>query len=182
MRLVCSAQLLLCAFLLPTLGCNSASSRLSDRDFTLPQVRGGTFRLHSPPGHAVLLAFLQAVPDTAATPSRSEAVCLMSMARQYGPRGLTVVIVDSSALVSHRPPDHDALLNASYDWQLNIPLLEDQQNRMARRFGVTQVPTLILLRADGRVFQRRQGLTSPAQLAQLIEKLVGGPLGQAPSL
>ena len=151
-------------------------------DFTLRQVRGGSFHLRSQPAHPVLLAFLQMVPDTADTPSRSQAVFLLSMAQQYGPHGLTVVVIDASALVNLRSPDHTALVNASYDWQMNFPLLEDVRNQIARRFRIKQVPTTILLAPNGRVEKRWQGLTRPAVLASGIEKLTGGPLGRLPAL
>lgn len=149
-------------------------------DFTLRQVRGGSFHLRSQPAHPVLLAFLQVVPDTDDTPSRSQAVFLLSMAQQYGSHGLAVVVIDASALVNRQIPDHAALVNASYDWQMNFPLLEDARNQIARRFRIKEVPTTILFAPNGRVEKRWQGLTRPAVLANGIEELIGGPLGQLP--
>jgi len=168
--------------LVPTNGGKSNHSQNSKYDFVLPQVGGGTFQLHSQPAGPVLVAFLQTVPDTADTPSRTQAVFLMSMAQQYAPRGLKVVAIDASALVNHQPPDHDTLINASYDWQMKVPLLEDMGSRIAHRFGVTQLPTVILFATDGTISQRWQGLTGPAMLAQAIERFMGGPLGRLPSL
>ncbi len=173
---------LISAVLVSTIGCHSKPFDGAEPDFTLPKVRGGVFHLHTHPPRPVLLAFLQTVPDTAETLSRSQAVFLLSMARQYGPRGLRVAVIDASALANHRPPEHDALVNASYDWQLSFPLLEDADSHIARRFGVNQIPTMILLAPDGRISRRWQGLTRPAILAQGIEKLLGGPLGRLPSL
>jgi AhpC/TSA family len=161
-------------------GCHANHSQ--NYDLALSDVRGGTFHLPSDGSSPVLLAFLQTVPDAADTPSRSQMVFLASMAHQYGPRGLKVVVVDASGLVNPWEPDHNALVNASYDWQMNFPLLEDPGNRVANRFGVTRPPTLILFAADGTISQRWQGLTGPAMLAQAIERFVGGPLGQLPSL
>ena len=143
--------------------------------FTLPQVRGGVFHLRPGQSQAVLLAFLQTVPDTIDTPSRGQVPFLLSMNHQYSARGLNVVIVDSSALVTQQLPTRDALINASYDWQLDIPLLEDDGNRVARNWGVTQVPTLLLLASDGTLAQRWQGLTGPAILAKSVENVLGGP-------
>jgi peroxiredoxin len=99
------------------------------------------------------------------------------MAHQYGPRGLRVAIVDSTALTPGPQPSRDALLNASYDWHLDVPLLLDQNLQLARQLGVKQVPTTLLIAADGAIVQRWQGLTRPATLAQGIERLLGGPLG-----
>lgn len=160
-------------------GCRSNSvSTLPD--FTLPAVRGGTFNLRSQPAQPLLLAFLQTVPDTADTPSRSQVVFLASMAQQYGPRGLRVAVVDASAFVLPSPASHDAILNASYDWQLKIPLLMDEKGQLARQLGVQEVPTTFLIATDGRILHQWRGLTRPAVLALSIEKLLGGPLARTP--
>lgn len=163
-------------------GCRSRRSDGTVADFTLPQVRGGAFHLREQPSRPTLLAFLQTVPDTADTPSRSEVAFLQSMDHQYRGRGLRVVVIDASALASGRQPDRSALINASYDWQLQIPLLEDEGGRAAGLLAVTQVPTMMLLTADGKVAQRWDGFTRPAVLAQGVEKVLGGPLGQLPDL
>jgi hypothetical protein len=149
-------------------------------DLTLPIVRGGAFPLRVQPAQPLLLAFLQTVPDTADTDSRRQVVFLVSMAQQYGPRGLRVAIVDASVLASGSEPSHDAVLNATYDWHLNFPLLVDLKGEVARQLGVKVVPTTFLVAADGTIVQRWQGLTRPAILAQGIERLLGGPLGKAP--
>ena len=109
-------------------------------DLTLPDVRGGAFDLRAFPAQPLLLAFLQTVPDTADTPSRNQVVFLASMAQQYGPRGLRVAIVDASVLVPGSQPSHDAVLNASYDWRLQFPMLLDQNGELARQLGVTRFP------------------------------------------
>jgi peroxiredoxin len=149
-------------------------------DVTLHEVRGGAFRLRSQTAQPLLLAFLQTVPDTADTPSRSQAVYLQSMAHQYAPRGLRVAIVDASALALASPPSRDSVLNASYDWQLNIPLLLDRDADLAREIGVQEVPTTFLITADGHILHRWRGTTRPAVLALATEKLLGGPLAQTP--
>lgn len=102
------------------------------------------------------------------------------MAHQYGPRGLRVAIVDASVLAPALQPSRDALLNASYDWHLDISLLLDKNGRLGLQLGVTQVPTTFLFAADGTLAQRWQGTTRPEILAQAIERFMGGPLGQTP--
>ncbi|MGD0629703.1 MAG: TlpA disulfide reductase family protein [Terracidiphilus sp.] len=164
------------------MGSQSTQPRGAVPDFSLTQVRGGEFHLRAAAGKPVLIAFLQTVPDTADTPSRNEAVFLLSMAHQYTPRGLAVVAIDESALVRGRPPQRGELINASYDWQLSFPLLDDSGNHVARRFGVVKLPTLVLIAPDGRVAQRWEGLTRPAILAQGIERMTGGRLGELPDL
>jgi peroxiredoxin len=66
----------------------------------------------------------------------------------------------------------------SYDWQLKFPLLVDEDGQLARQLGVGEVPTTLLVAVDGTIVQRWEGLTRPAILAQGIERLLGGPLGQ----
>ena len=104
------------------------------------------------------------------------------MAHQYGSRGLRVAIVDASALAPGAPPSHDAVLNASYDWHLNFPLLLDRNGQLARQLGVKEVPTTFLIASDGTIVQTWHGRTLPAILAQAIERMLGGPLGQVPAV
>ena len=163
-------------------GCYRDQSATPVPDFTLPQVGGGVFHLRSARSQPVLLAFLQTVPDTADTPSRQQVGFLLSMNRQYSARGLKVVIVDSSALVTSQPPKRDALINASYDWHLDIPLLEDDDNHVARSWEVNQVPTLMLVAPDGSIAQRWHGLTGPAVLAQGIQKVCAARSGHSAAL
>jgi hypothetical protein len=153
-------------------------------DFTLSAVRGGVFTLRQSVPQPALIAFLQTVPDNAGTPSRSEVALLQSMDRQYSKRGLRVAIVDATALAAGRQPDRGSLINASYDWNLQIPLLEDESGRVAAMFGVTHVPATILVKADGTVAQIWERPLAPGELAIAIEKaLGGGPLapGSAPA-
>jgi peroxiredoxin len=155
-------------------------------DFTLTAVRGGVFSLRQAVPHPVLIAFLETVPDTADTPSRSQVALLESMDHQYRERGLRVAIVDATALAAGHKPDRDSLVNASCDWNLQIPLLEDDAGRVAQRLRVTHVPTTILIKADGNVAQVWERPLAPGELAIAIEKaLGGGPLapgsGPAPA-
>jgi peroxiredoxin len=171
------AILAACIVLAQCAACHSSQAGDSVPDFTLPAVRGGSFQLHATTPQPVLLAFLQTAPDTAATPSRGEAPRLASMDHQYRARGLRVAIIDASRLATGRTPAHDALINATYDWQLQIPLLEDDANRIARALDVTEAPTTFLITADGRIAQRWDGPPPPGALAVAIEHVLGsGPL------
>jgi hypothetical protein len=161
-----------------TAACNKPVSTLPD--LPLPDVRGGAFQLRSQPAGPLLLAFLETVPDTADTPSRSQVVFLSSMAEQYGPRGLRVAVVDASSLALATPPSPNAILNASYDWQLKFPLLLDPGAHLARTLRVEQIPTTFLIAADGHILHQWRGFTRPVVLAFSIEKLLGGPLAQTP--
>jgi len=169
----CTVSLVVAALLCIS-GCTQERPPSKVPDFTLPQVRGGSFHLRAEGSPAILLAFLQTVPDTADTPSRQQAGFLLSMHQQYGSRGLRVVVIDSSALTNGESPRTDTLLNASYDWHMTIPVLEDDNNHLRKSLGITQAPTLLLLTSDGTIIERWNGLTGPATLAQAIEKLCAG--------
>lgn len=149
-------------------GCRSAHVTTMP-DVALPDVRGGTFQLPSQAAHPLLLAFAQTVPDTADTPSRRQVIFLSSMAEQYGSRGLRVAVVDASP----RGTARDAVLNASYDWQLRFPLLLDEDGRVAHTIGVAEAPTTLLIAGDGRIVHEWHGPTGPAVLASSIEELLG---------
>ncbi len=146
-------------------------------DFTLSAVRGGGFTLRVATPQPVLIAFLQTIPDTADTASRSQVALLQSMDHQYRARGLRVVIIDATAFATGHKPDHNSLINASYDWNLQIPLLDDDSSRVAQMFGFTHVPTTILVKADGRVAKVWERPMAPGDLATAIENALGsGPL------
>lgn len=157
-------------------------ARQEIRDHVFVPVRGGTFRLLESPRRPILLAFLQVLPDSAATPSRREALYLESMQRQYGARGLRVAAIDAPSKVLPSNARHNKLLNASYDWHLTFPLLEDATGSVVSEFHVRTFPTVVLIDDTGVVVQSWEGYTPPALLAQGIERLLGGPLGTIPNL
>jgi len=145
--------------------------------FTLPAVRGDSLHFSGKTPQLVLLAFLQTVPDSAPTASRRQVALLESMDRQYRARGVRVAIVDATASVTGKQPPHDSLINASYDWNLDIPLLEDDAGRVAKMLGVSRAPTTILIGADGRIVRVWDREMAPGELAVAIETSLGsGPL------
>lgn len=118
-----------------------------------------------PAGPLRLLAFLTTQPDTAASPSRSQAVEVVSLLTQYGPKGLAAEIVDESTT------DKQALTNTYYDWQLGgVRLAADPAHSLASRYGVASAPTTILLDASGAVVARWSTYTPTAQTAQAISE------------
>ena len=118
-----------------------------------------------PTGPLRLLAFLSTQPDTAAGPSRSQAVEVVSLLTQYGAKGLTAEIVDESTA------DKQTLTNTYYDWQLgDVRLAMDPTHSLARRYDVATAPTTILLDGTGAVLDRWSSSTPTAQTAQAISE------------
>ena len=175
-------RLLFCFIILIASGCASSVTLepgAAAPDFSLPIVRGGSFRLADQAGEAILLSFIntqaQATSATA-DPSRSQLVFLKSMQEQYGPKGLVVLIVDASRIATGKRPSQDQLINFTYDWQLeDIPLLDDSDGSIARSYAVESTPVTFLIGADGIIQQRWDGFASASQLALSIEPLVGAP-------
>jgi hypothetical protein len=155
--------------------------------FTLPNVRGGEFRYPTLEHHNLLMAFLQTQPDIGSehNPSRSVVPFLMSMDHQYREAGVEVVVVDATALATYPPvagkvPPMDTLLNVSYEWALTVPMVADPKGKVAKMYGVMQVPTIILIDSDGRIAERWERMPHPGVLAWGIQQLVGGPMAGRP--
>ncbi len=124
----------------------------------------------APAGRLHLLAFLATRPDTADTPSRSQAVQLVSLLTQYGSTGLSAEIVDESG------SDRGALVNTVYDWQLgDVRLAADPDRSLARRYGVSTVPAVLLVGEDGAVLTRWDSGVLTAEAAQAIAGRLGPP-------
>jgi hypothetical protein len=126
-------------------------------------------------GTLTLVSFLATQPDTAATPSRSQAVELVSLADQYGRKGVHVLIVDNTAV----PASLSVLENTVYDWQLgDVPLLADPGHVASDRFGVTSAPTTLLIGRTGKVMARWNGYVLTAVVAQALTSAIspGKPL------
>lgn len=140
----------------------------------------GTFSLDGERGHAVLLSFLntQAEASAAGAPSRSQIVVLKSMNTQNHPHGLRTVIVDAAAAAGVPAPGHNALINFTFDWALDpsIAVVGDADSSIERSYGVTKVPTTLVIDRRGVVRHRWNGFALAAQLDFAIRPLVGRPL------
>jgi peroxiredoxin len=150
--------------------------------FSLPVARGGSCDLAGllVKKKIVLLSFLDArsmpLSRTEADPSRGQLVFLKSMAQQYAPSGLEVLIVGCNRLFSRKPLAAGALLNFTYDWKLDdVTVLRDDGAGTAFRYGVSTLPTTFLIASDGHIQRRWDGFVASAQLALAIESLVGPP-------
>ena len=134
---------------------------------------GRPYAMAAEPGELTLLSFLATQPDTADSPSRNQAVALVSLSAQYRAEGVSVAIVDDSPV----PASTNALTNTVYDWQLGtVAMLEDAGHRAADRYGIATTPTTLLVSSTGTVLARWTGyvLTSAAAV------VITAHLSQAP--
>ena len=171
-------------------GCNRTGTvedaanipRLGDPapNFSLQTVREGeTIHLAELAGQTVLLSFLNTQTEVSATPepSRNQIVFLRSMMDQYAGKGTAVFIIDATQLATGQQPTQDELINFTYNWNLDtIPVLSgSDDNSVAAQYGVTQLPTTVLIDGDGIIRQRWEGFASASQLAFALQEEVGLP-------
>ena len=156
--------------------------------FSAPIARqtGGTFSLGGERGHPVLLSFLntQAKATVAGDPSRSQIVFLKSMNRQSHPHGLRTVIVDSAGVAGLPAPNSNSLINFTFDWALDpsIAVVGDANGSIERAYGITKLPTTLVIDKQGIVRHRWNGFALAAQLDFAIRPLVGRALvGSSPA-
>ena len=136
--------------------------------------RGETVNLVTWRGRPTLLSVLdplaqggQRMNDT----SRSQLVVLSSMAAQFAP-DVRLAVVDASFLSMGRAATHAELVNATYDWNLAFPLLEDPVQRLLHFLKVTALPTTFLFDANGCLVKRVNGLARAQELALLLQDLL----------
>jgi hypothetical protein len=149
-------------------------------EFSARAVKGGNFVLRGRENSPVLFAFLALTGRNNIAQSRAASIILQSLDRQYSDRGLRVVAMDASAIASRRISRHEDIVNRVADWNLKFPVLEDPTGSRAQAFHVLALPTIVLISADGTEIGRWEGYTRTPVLAQAIERLLGGPLGQLP--
>jgi hypothetical protein len=139
-------------------------------------VRGGHVDIERLRGHIVLLSFLNARAEATpqGDPSRAQIVFLRSMQRQHARFGLRVIVVDASALAGAGRPSRNDLVNYTYDWHLgrSVAVVPDDGS-YARRCGVANVPTTLLVGPDGVIRERWDGFVPAARLDLAIRRLEG---------
>jgi peroxiredoxin len=109
-------------------------------DFTLKTLDGRTVRLQDLRGKVVLLNFWA----TWCAPCREEMPALETLARELGPRGLTVVGVN----FKESKPDVEAFVRQH---ELGFRMLLDGEGRLAKRYQVYALPVTLLVDRRGMV-------------------------------
>lgn len=118
-----------------------------------------TLELSSLQGRTVVLDFWA----TWCGPCQIEAPIVNAIAERYKSRGLAVVGVNTS-------DEKDAALRFVRQKRLGFPIVYDEGNRIARDYGVSSLPTLVIVSKTGKVVAVRRGVTSDSALDALVRR------------
>jgi cytochrome c biogenesis protein CcmG, thiol:disulfide interchange protein DsbE len=134
--------------------------------FTLPIVANGlsvtpTLSLSELQGSPVVLDFWA----TWCGPCQAEAPLMNKLSQQFHEKGLVVVGVDTS-----EPDGHARAWALAHG--LSYPIVYDTNNETAERYGVTNMPTLVVISRAGKVTAVREGLTNGSDLESLVKSVL----------
>lgn len=138
---------------------NADALVLGTGDAGTPATAGGRVDLASLRGRPVVLDFWA----TWCGPCQAESPIVNTIARRYKERGLAVVGVNTS--------DEDGLAEAYVRKKgLGFPMVYDEGNLIAKKYGVTSLPTLIVISKEGKIVAVRNGLTSDGALDEIVRR------------
>jgi thiol-disulfide isomerase/thioredoxin len=135
-------------------------------DFTAAVVANGSegqtkLTLSELRGKPVILDFWA----TWCRPCQAETPIVNGVAQRYKDKGLVVVGVNTSDTRG---------LAEKYAKSKNLvfPIVYDDENEVAKHFGVDNLPTLIVVSKEGKIVAVRHGITSDADLDQIVKKVL----------
>jgi thiol-disulfide isomerase/thioredoxin len=110
-------------------------------------------------GRPVLLDFWA----TWCGPCQAESPIVNTVARRYKDRGLAVIGVNTS--------DEDGLAEHFVRRKgLGFPIVYDEGNAIAKHYGVSSLPTLVVVSKTGKVVAVRHGVTSDGALDEIVRR------------
>lgn len=118
-----------------------------------------TLDLDALKGHPVILDFWA----TWCGPCQAESPIVNTIAQRYKDKGLAVVGVNTS--------DEDGLAeHFARKKGLKFPMVYDEGNTVARAYGVSSLPTLVVISKTGRIVAVRRGVTSDSALDEIVRR------------
>jgi len=96
-------------------------------------------------------------------PCKAEMPIIDSVARRYASKDVMVVGVNTS-------DDEDNARAFLAGRALAFPAVSDGQNEVANKFGVVNLPTLVVISKSGKVSAMRVGVTDASELEHLIDR------------
>jgi len=122
-------------------------------------IGANTVELSSLRGRPVVLDFWA----TWCGPCQAEAPIVNAIAQRYKDKGLAVIGVNTS--------DEDGLAGRFVRKKgLSFPIVYDEGNAIARQYGVSSLPTLIVVSKTGKVVAIRRGVTSDSALDEIVRR------------
>lgn len=144
-------------------------------DFSLRSIDGQTVSSESLRGEVVVLAFGASWLPL----SRTQLQGVRKLADEYSKRGVVVywVSTESNDAKSKNFASDDQLKAFSQKYGLNVTVLRDPDGEVSKRFGVDQLPSIVILDKEGNVSGAPIGGLDPngnlaAQLASRLDKLL----------
>jgi cytochrome c biogenesis protein CcmG, thiol:disulfide interchange protein DsbE len=96
-------------------------------------------------------------------PCQAESPIVNAVAQRYKDRGLAVIGVNTS--------DEDGLAAVyMHKKGLGFPIVYDEGNAIAKRYGVSTLPTLIVVSKTGKIVAVRNGVTSDSVLDEIVRR------------
>lgn len=144
-------------------------------DFSLKSIDGQTVTANSLHGEVVVLAFGASWLPL----SRTQLQGVRKLADEYSDRGLVVywVSTESDNTKSKNYASDEQLRSFSQKYGLKVTVLRDPDGVVSKRFGVDQLPSIVILDKEGNVSGAPIGGLDPngnlaAQLASRLDKLL----------
>ena len=144
-------------------------------DFSLKSIDGQTVTANSLHGEVVVLAFGASWLPL----SRTQLQGVRKLADEYSDRGLVVywVSTESDNTKSKNYASDEQLRAFSQKYGLKVTVLRDPDGVVSKRFGIDQLPSIVILDKEGNVSGAPIGGLDPngnlaAQLASRLDKLL----------
>ncbi len=144
-------------------------------DFSLRSVDGQTVTSESLRGEVVVLAFGASWLPL----SKTQLQGVRKLADEYSQRGVIVywVSTESNDAKSKNFASDDQLKNFAQKYGLNVTVLRDPDGAVSKRFGVDQLPSIVILDKEGNLSGAPIGGLDPGgnlatQLAPRLDKLL----------